>query len=152
MNMAGDGSRCSTWTSIDWRTGSKLSQPDWTNISPNLTGSLSWSGSTGGFPMNIRRRAESLAAPASKRSVKLNAALSMKILALEFSADVRRVAIADEQNGLAYAMETGGRETRAFALIESALRESKVAREQIDCIAVGVGPGSYTGIRQAIAI
>jgi tRNA threonylcarbamoyl adenosine modification protein YeaZ len=37
-------------------------------------------------------------------------------------------------------------------MIEAALRDAKVEREQIQCIAIGVGPGSYTGIRAAISI
>ena len=37
-------------------------------------------------------------------------------------------------------------------LIERALNEAGVAREGIDCVAVSLGPGSYTGIRGAIAI
>ena len=54
--------------------------------------------------------------------------------------------------GLAVAEPPGGRATRAFALIESALREAGVSREEVECIAVGAGPGSYTGIRVAIAV
>ena len=42
--------------------------------------------------------------------------------------------------------------TRAFALIEDALRRARVDRSEIQCIAVGLGPGSYTGIRVAISI
>src|SRR5205085_4774844 len=52
----------------------------------------------------------------------------------------------------AEALETGGPKTRAFEMIESALREARLEREQIECIAVGLGPGSYTGIRAAIAV
>ena len=39
-----------------------------------------------------------------------------------------------------------------FALIESALRAAGIEREQVECIAVGRGPGSYTGVRSAIAL
>ena len=39
-----------------------------------------------------------------------------------------------------------------FELIESALRAAGVGREAIECIAVGLGPGSYTGVRSAIAL
>ena len=38
------------------------------------------------------------------------------------------------------------------ALIDDALREAGVEREQIDCLAIGLGPGSYTGVRAAIAV
>ena len=37
-------------------------------------------------------------------------------------------------------------------MIEQALAEAKIDREQIDMIAVGLGPGSYTGIRAAISL
>jgi tRNA threonylcarbamoyl adenosine modification protein YeaZ len=36
-------------------------------------------------------------------------------------------------------------------MIEEALRDAQLEREQIDCVAVGLGPGSYSGIRAAIA-
>jgi tRNA threonylcarbamoyl adenosine modification protein YeaZ len=48
--------------------------------------------------------------------------------------------------------ERGGRSTRVFGLIDAALRQSGLSREEIECIAVGTGPGSYAGIRTAIAI
>ena len=44
------------------------------------------------------------------------------------------------------------RSTRAFALITQALAKASLNRTEIDCIAVGLGPGSYTGIRVAISI
>jgi tRNA threonylcarbamoyl adenosine modification protein YeaZ len=37
-------------------------------------------------------------------------------------------------------------------MIQSVLCEARWEREQITCVAVGLGPGSYTGIRTAIAI
>jgi tRNA threonylcarbamoyl adenosine modification protein YeaZ len=37
-------------------------------------------------------------------------------------------------------------------MIAEALREAKLARDQIECLAVGLGPGSYTGIRAALAL
>ncbi len=49
-------------------------------------------------------------------------------------------------------IESGGNATNAFAMIESALREAKLEREQIEVIAVGLGPGSYTGIRVALSM
>ena len=36
--------------------------------------------------------------------------------------------------------------------MEEALWQAQLEREQIECIAVGLGPGSYTGIRAAIAL
>ncbi|MHB1307867.1 MAG: tRNA (adenosine(37)-N6)-threonylcarbamoyltransferase complex dimerization subunit type 1 TsaB [Limisphaerales bacterium] len=76
----------------------------------------------------------------------------MKILALEFSTDQRSVAIAVGNRIVASVCESGGRATHAFALVEKALNEAGLEREAIDGIAVGLGPGSYTGIRAAIAI
>ncbi len=76
----------------------------------------------------------------------------MKILALEFSSPVRSVAVADGGRVLGRASEQGSRDTKAFALIDAALREAVISREQIECVAVGIGPGSYAGIRIAISI
>lgn len=79
----------------------------------------------------------------------------MRILALEFSSPVRRVAVGDPS-------APGGRwgrseerltqSTPVFALIEAALRAAGLAREAIEGVAVGLGPGSATGIRAAIAV
>lgn len=80
----------------------------------------------------------------------------MKILALEFSSPQRSVAVI-RRNGLhesdiavSEVIESGS--TAPFTMIEEALREAKLEREQIDCIVIGLGPGSYTGIRSAISI
>ena len=48
--------------------------------------------------------------------------------------------------------ENGARASDAFALITAALGEAKLAREDVECVAVGLGPGSYMGIRVAIAL
>ena len=76
----------------------------------------------------------------------------MTILALEFSSAQRSVAIARDGDVLAEASETGGRGTNAFGLIEKVLAAAKIGREEIECLAVGLGPGSYTGIRVALSI
>jgi tRNA threonylcarbamoyladenosine biosynthesis protein TsaB len=76
----------------------------------------------------------------------------MTILALEFSSPQRSVAIARDGSVLAEATETGGRGTNAFGLIEKVLASAKISREEIECLAVGLGPGSYTGVRVALAI
>ena len=78
----------------------------------------------------------------------------MTILALEFSSPQRSVAVL-RTDGTAIAaevVETCGRGTNAFGMIEQALAEAKIEREQIDVLAVGLGPGSYTGIRAAISL
>ncbi|HEY1790654.1 MAG TPA: tRNA (adenosine(37)-N6)-threonylcarbamoyltransferase complex dimerization subunit type 1 TsaB, partial [Verrucomicrobiae bacterium] len=76
----------------------------------------------------------------------------MTILALEFSSEQRSVAVAVDGTVLHEAVETGGRGTAAFAMIDKVLAGAKLEREQIQAIAVGLGPGSYTGIRTAIAL
>lgn len=81
----------------------------------------------------------------------------MKILALEFSSIQRSVAVIEGAGGQAerragVAIELGERDTRAFALIQRALGSAGIEREQIECVAVGLGPGSYTGIRVSISI
>ena len=77
----------------------------------------------------------------------------MTILALEFSSAQRSVALARDGVTLAEAMEAHQlRGTNAFQLIEKVLAEGKVSRAEIEVIAVGLGPGSYTGIRAAIAV
>src|SRR6187200_88497 len=75
----------------------------------------------------------------------------MKILALEFSSPVRGVAVwGGSKPG--YAEEAGGRETKPFAMIDAALREAGMMREEVECIAVGLGPGSNAGVRTAISV
>lgn len=76
----------------------------------------------------------------------------MTILALEFSSEQRSVAVSANGEVLNEAAETGGRGTAAFAMIDRVLAGAKLERETIQAIAVGLGPGSYTGIRAAIAL
>jgi tRNA threonylcarbamoyl adenosine modification protein YeaZ len=93
----------------------------------------------------------------------------MKILALEFSSDARSVAVIEaaghppeclvgspspvaEPVTPSTVHETGAGATKAMALVESALAQAGVAREEIWRVAVGLGPGSYAGIRVALAL
>lgn len=80
----------------------------------------------------------------------------MRILALEFSSRVRAV-MAGETNGTTVlrsgvARESESRATPVFSLIERALREAGLERSAVQCVAVGLGPGSAMGIRAAIAV
>ena len=74
----------------------------------------------------------------------------MKILAVEFSSTHRSVAVLEGATVLGTAMETHGH--RGIGLVEQALKLAHSAREEIGVIAVGLGPGSYNGIRGAIAL
>jgi tRNA threonylcarbamoyladenosine biosynthesis protein TsaB len=87
----------------------------------------------------------------------MSVTLFMKILSLEFSSSQRSVAVVQAKRpGLppqvSEVVETGGIPTRPLAMVEAALREAHLEREQIECLTVGLGPGSYTGIRTAIAL
>jgi tRNA threonylcarbamoyladenosine biosynthesis protein TsaB len=79
----------------------------------------------------------------------------MMILALEFSSARRSAAVLLanlRRDEVCEAIEAGAGGTHAFSLIEQALAGAGLAREQIEVIVVGLGPGSYTGIRVAISI
>lgn len=81
----------------------------------------------------------------------------MNVLALEFSSSQRSVAVLSAGAGPkpsaeAEVIESGGVATRALGMIEEALTQARVEREALDCLAVGLGPGSYTGVRAALAL
>jgi tRNA threonylcarbamoyl adenosine modification protein YeaZ len=63
------------------------------------------------------------------------------------------VAVFDSVTGrMGAAAERVGKTTHATALIEMALQQAGFERSDIACLAIGRGPGSYTGIRAAIAL
>ncbi|MCP5518176.1 MAG: tRNA (adenosine(37)-N6)-threonylcarbamoyltransferase complex dimerization subunit type 1 TsaB [Verrucomicrobiales bacterium] len=65
----------------------------------------------------------------------------------------RSVAVLDSVTGRAgQAVQSEGRVTEPFRLIRAALDAAGIEREAVGRIAIGLGPGSYTGIRNAIAI
>lgn len=77
----------------------------------------------------------------------------MKILALEFSSTQRSVAVACGPAHVREVIDTSpGKAMKPFAMIESAFESASLSRTEIECIAVGMGPGSYTGIRAGIAL
>lgn len=88
----------------------------------------------------------------------------MNILALEFSSTQRSAAVyrcAPDTSGtdLASALKTiiekkeqPGTAFAPLSLISSVLQAAGLSPSEIDRIAVGLGPGSYTGIRVALAI
>ncbi|MEK7707635.1 MAG: tRNA (adenosine(37)-N6)-threonylcarbamoyltransferase complex dimerization subunit type 1 TsaB [Verrucomicrobiota bacterium] len=82
----------------------------------------------------------------------------MKILALEFSSPQRSVAVlnADARGGVLATSEiveaAAGNTMKPFSMIEAVLQQTGLEREQIECLVVGLGPGSYNGVRAAIAL
>ena len=53
---------------------------------------------------------------------------------------------------LGEAIETGARSTNTLGLVEEVLRQAQLDRAQIDCLVIGLRPGSYNGTRMAIAL
>jgi len=82
----------------------------------------------------------------------------MMTLALEFSSPRRSVALFHLEHGssrpaiLATLSDAGEKSARPIPLIEQLLGKAGVKRESIEAIVIGLGPGSYTGIRSAIAL
>jgi tRNA threonylcarbamoyladenosine biosynthesis protein TsaB len=81
----------------------------------------------------------------------------MKILALEFSSALRSVAVADlndngERKILSSTEDADFRAVTNLTLIDRALHTARLKPADISLIALGLGPGSYTGIRSGIAI
>jgi tRNA threonylcarbamoyladenosine biosynthesis protein TsaB len=81
----------------------------------------------------------------------------MKMLCLEFSSQKRTVALAGRQADesfqvMASASDEGKAFCRPLQLIDAVLRQRNLSPEAIEAIAVGLGPGSYTGVRSAIAV
>lgn len=82
----------------------------------------------------------------------------MNILALEFSSPVRSVAVialapdAASPVILASASDEKGETARPLTLIDLALQQAGLEREAIECLVIALGPGSYTGVRSAIAL
>ncbi|HUD45355.1 MAG TPA: tRNA (adenosine(37)-N6)-threonylcarbamoyltransferase complex dimerization subunit type 1 TsaB [Candidatus Baltobacteraceae bacterium] len=79
----------------------------------------------------------------------------MKILAVEFSSRARNVAVLQCGDGVSPALLGRAAERsvrRPLGLIADALQAARCEREEIEVIAIGLGPGSYTGIRGAIAL
>jgi tRNA threonylcarbamoyl adenosine modification protein YeaZ len=79
----------------------------------------------------------------------------MKILAFDFSSPQRSVAVLDQRKAeLAFEVieSAPGNKMKPLGMVERALKQAGLEREQIECIVIGLGPGSYTGIRAAIAL
>src|SRR5690349_10865295 len=82
----------------------------------------------------------------------------MLILALEFSSPRRSIALLRPRGSpaglemLGRLSDGGNRSVKPLALIQDLLFQAGVKREAVEGLAIGLGPGSYTGIRSAIAL
>jgi tRNA threonylcarbamoyladenosine biosynthesis protein TsaB len=90
--------------------------------------------------------------------VKLNVVSPMMILALEFSSPHRSVALLNRANCFARAdvlgslTDAGDRSAKPLVLIQNLLTRAGVQHERVEAMVIGLGPGSYTGIRSAVAV
>lgn len=75
----------------------------------------------------------------------------MKILAIDFSSPQRSVAVLHGETRVEV-VETNALTASPLEMIEEALKGARLERNQIECLTVGLGPGSYTGIRSALAL
>src|SRR6476646_9272422 len=81
-------------------------------------------------------------------------------LALEFSGPRRSVAVLDYpvsapgMRMVASRSDVSGdhRNIGPLALVEAVLGEARLSPDSVERLVVGLGPGSYTGIRSAIAL
>jgi tRNA threonylcarbamoyl adenosine modification protein YeaZ len=76
----------------------------------------------------------------------------MTSLALEFSTWTRSAAVRAADGRTGAAVWSDGRATPPFRLMEEALRAAGAVREDVRRLVIGLGPGSYTGIRAALAV
>jgi len=75
----------------------------------------------------------------------------MFCLAIECSSDRRSVAVTRGMLPIAETWHESGRDTPLMDMIDRVLKTASLTPADITCLAVGLGPGSYTGVRIAIA-
>ncbi len=77
----------------------------------------------------------------------------MKILALDAATEACGVALLIDEQIFAVSHE-GGRHhaTEIFSMLDTVLGQARVVLGALDCIAVSVGPGAFTGVRASVAI
>jgi len=77
----------------------------------------------------------------------------MRVLAIDTSSDALGVALLSEQGITERSVETArGHAEQILPLIDAVLGEANVRLAQLDGIAAGVGPGTFTGVRISVAV
>ena len=77
----------------------------------------------------------------------------MRVLAIDTSTEALSVALRTEQGTAERGLETArGHAEQILSLIDAVLGEERVRLSQLDGIAAGVGPGSFTGVRISVAV
>jgi tRNA threonylcarbamoyladenosine biosynthesis protein TsaB len=76
----------------------------------------------------------------------------MNILAIETSTTACSVALLAGGIFERHEDEANQHSAKMMGLIEQLLLEAKLARQAIQCIAIGIGPGSFTGVRIACGV
>lgn len=81
----------------------------------------------------------------------------MNLLALEFSSAWHGVAVVSARNEAVRVVGTAENQpvaggARPLTLVQRALEAAGLQRADLDALAVGLGPGSYTGIRRILAL
>jgi len=78
----------------------------------------------------------------------------MKILAYDTSADFLSIGIfeddrrIDEENSAAFTRHSAS----LVARVEKLFKKNRMKPEDVDCLAVGLGPGSFTGLRVGVTV
>src|SRR5271168_4096168 len=77
----------------------------------------------------------------------------MRVLAFDASTEALSVALCTEQGTLERGLETArGHAEQILPLIDAVLAEADVRLTELDGIAAGVGPGTFTGVRISVAV
>jgi tRNA threonylcarbamoyladenosine biosynthesis protein TsaB len=77
----------------------------------------------------------------------------MRVLAIDTSTEALSIALRTEQGTLERGLSTArGHAEQILSLIDAVLGEERVRLSQLDGIAAGVGPGSFTGVRISVAV
>ena len=78
--------------------------------------------------------------------------MNPKILAIETSTEMCSIALSDGQQSRVLEENLGQRHTeRVMFIVDDILRDAALSLTELDALAIGAGPGSFTGVRTACA-